>query len=138
MKKLFVLALAAALFGCISDARMAQIRAEEAKKVADEAALIQKSIDTIPTCNTKESCDSLMDIAQVWVSNNSSMKIQSATNAVITTYNDVNGWNATFTVRKEPVSIDTFKITLTTNASKLNDAKLRLQFNEELNKFIKK
>lgn len=65
--------IAVALSGCVSQAQREQN---------------QKDMDaSIPMCETKKQCDAEWAAASAWVSSNCGMKIQTATDSLIQTYN---------------------------------------------------
>jgi hypothetical protein len=116
----------------------------KAQKLREEKAISQLNLSLIdaPTCNTREECDNLMDVAQVWVNKNSRMKIQIATNAIINTYNDPYHIDLSFTVTKEPFEKGYFKIIMRASNGGCvtvrcieNEVNLRIQFNNELNNY---
>lgn len=101
-KNISILIVIAALSGCAA--------MEQHQK--DTAILIQKSLNDAPICKTKESCDAMMEMAQVWVNKNAGMKIQTVTSAIIETYNDPNGSNISFVVDKTPLGKGEYQLVL--------------------------
>lgn len=101
-KKILISLVVLTFTGC---ANMEQYR-------QDVANLIQKSLSEAPTCKTKESCDTMMEMAQVWVNNNTEMKIQTVTSAIIETYTDPEGSRISFTVEKVPLGKGEYQIML--------------------------
>lgn len=98
MKKTVIAALAAlSMAGCASNPqRQAMLAEYEASR---------------PTCQGKEQCDAMWEHAQVWVANNSRMKIQTATNVLIETYGGgSNSAQLAMRVVKEPLGGGAYKL----------------------------
>lgn len=72
MKSIFAGAILVGLTACASNPQhQAQLAEFEASR---------------PTCDGQEQCDAMWERAQVWVAQNSRLKIQTATNVLIETY----------------------------------------------------
>ena len=67
-----------------------------------------------PKCFSQIECNAMMEAAQVWLSNNSLLKIQTATSAIIQTYSDINShcYPSSYIVEKVPIRANEWKITL--------------------------
>ncbi|MCX7089486.1 MAG: SHOCT domain-containing protein [Methylococcales bacterium] len=67
-----------------------------------------------PKCFSQIECNAMMEAAQVWLSNNSLLKIQTATSAIIQTYSDINShcYPSSYIVEKVPIRTNEWKITL--------------------------
>ncbi len=67
-----------------------------------------------PKCFSQIECNTMMEAAQVWLSNNSSFKIQTATSAIIQTYSDINTicFPPSYIVEKVPIRTNEWKIIL--------------------------
>lgn len=81
---------------------------------------LQRVIDTAPTCSTEKECTTKWDAAQYWVSTNAGYKIQTASTAVIETYNASRGSRElAMKVLKEPLGEGKYalKITATCNSA---------------------
>lgn len=65
----------------------------------------------IPECQGKEQCDAAWESAQVWVAQNSRLKIQTATNVLIETYGS-GQYDPTLSMRvlKEPIGNGNYRI----------------------------
>lgn len=65
----------------------------------------------IPECQGKEQCDAAWESAQVWIAQNSRLKIQTATNVLIETYGS-GQYDPTLSMRvlKEPIGSGNYRI----------------------------
>lgn len=115
--------LAVLLTGCMS------LKSEQ--ELAPQTA---EALKNAPTCSSKESCDALMEMAQVWVTKNTRMRIQSATSAIISTYDDLNTIQEepSFYITKEPAGAGTYKLILAA-ANGFKDGKIITKWERELN-----
>lgn len=115
--------------GCVPNA---ELEAEYNAKVA-------KATNTIPVCNTKEDCDAKWEAAQLWIVHNAGYKIQTATSAVIETYNPAEYDTAIAArVTKEPMGKGKYKLVLKTWCANLfgcsiNDVDAIISFNNAIN-----
>lgn len=76
--------------------------------------------DTIPTCEIEKECQNKWDAAQVWVSQNSGYKIQTASSAIIETYNSTDGSTAlAMKVLKEPLGSGKYRFVLSAGCANL-------------------
>lgn len=69
---------------------------------------------TIPTCSGPEDCRAKWEAAQIWVSRNAGMKIQTVTDVLIETYNPTGG-DPSLGVRvvKEPLGGGAYRLVVT-------------------------
>lgn len=82
MKIIYALSLTLAITGCAMTPGQSQV---------DRLALQARVRDTIPVCTSPTECQNKWEAAQVWIIKNAGYKIQTATSAVIETYNAVGG-----------------------------------------------
>lgn len=103
MKIAIALALLA-LSGCATNGGMSNV---------DRLSLQARVRDTIPTCSSDKECLNKWEAAQFWVSNNSGYKIQTATSAIIETYNATGGSVAlAMKVLKEPLGNGQYRMVM--------------------------
>jgi hypothetical protein len=125
MKKLFVVAAALVLQGC---AASAEIQALQAQISA-----------TVPTCNSEELCRRKWEAAQVWIAQNSSYKLQIATDVLLETYNPAE-YDPGIAVRvlKEPTGSTSYRFVVTVWCANVfgcnpNQYQAAIGFNNTLN-----
>ncbi len=86
-----------------------------------DVRLVQQQISQLkeksPKCFSQIECNTMMEAAQIWLSNNSLLKIQMATTAIIQTYTDTKNHciYVSYIVEKVPIRINEWKITLSSS-----------------------
>ena len=63
-------------------------------------------------CNSSEQCKVMWQKAQLWVAKNSGWKIQLSNDVIIQTFGPGDSTNVAYTITKEPLSQDTYKIVM--------------------------
>lgn len=91
----------------LSNAEAARIRDEKSKaEIARVKEAISyeaiSAIESPVTCNDKITCNKVFALAQIYAMQNSTQKIQVATDTIIQTYNPTDGGNIGITIIKKP------------------------------------
>lgn len=129
MKKLLLVLVVWVLGGC------------SVKLPKDLEPQTAEALRNAPACDSKQSCESLMELAQIWVNKNTAMRIQSATNVVISTYDDATSKEPSFNISKEPIGAGRFHLVLNVAngfkdgefiSSYERELKWRLKFNNDI------
>jgi hypothetical protein len=109
MKKLILALLVTQLFGC----------AAMNKAIQENAARRQKEIEayqaSMPMCSSQSECDEMMGNAQAWVSQHSNLQLATATNSIINTFRDPQGFNSWYSVTKTPIGGGRYRIVMETD-----------------------
>ena len=96
--------------------------------------------NSIPTCNTEQSCKEKWSAAQAWVVSNCGMKIQLATDTIIETYNPGTTMNLAARVIKEPLGNGRYRLTIRTWCGNVFGCQVKpweaaINFNEYVGRF---
>jgi hypothetical protein len=99
---------------------------------------LQRVSDTAPTCSTEKECTTKWDAAQYWVSSNAGYKIQTASSAVIETYNPTRrSREMAMKVLKEPLGEGKYALKITAFCNSAIGCKRRPEWvMQEFNDYI--
>lgn len=86
---------------------------QAARTYEEEQALLSSLKNSTAKCNDKLSCAKMFALSQIYVSNNSDMKIQVATDTIIETYNPTDTFSVGLKVAKMPLQGTVEEIILT-------------------------
>ena len=105
---------------------------KEAEKAKLLAALIQAAKGARFSCNGKAECDKAFSLTQIYLSENSDMKIQVATDTIVETYNPTDSMKIGIKATKQPKKGDRSEIVLTANCKDESNASFEEVCNNKL------
>lgn len=108
-----ILSMAGLLAGCMPSPAQQVESATNSTYYKYQAELQAATKDAVIKCSNKKQCDKLWSLTQLYINNNSGMKIQLSNDTIIETYNPTQSNTYGFDATKTPGAGETATINLT-------------------------